>query len=362
MNLPARLFLVLLLSLVLSTAMVLESPNPGATLDPLYTDSLRSIYSSWLFLEYGFDVYRFTLGELAGREGSPPGHTPWPQHPFVYPPGALLLYLPFGWAEYGLGLPEAAVHRAVVLLCVILGHLSLAVFVRELVRGGGSLALVLGGLYAMVALQFALNGFYDPAYVAAAMLGVVASRRGERSQSLLWLAVAAFLHFRALFFLPIALRDLGGLGARAARRQLARSEGLALVLALALAAAAAWSLLLTWKSFDDTTAANLILEEDFGWGGAVVVSAATLGAAFYLFRSGDRMAGLGIGWAGALTLALPFSRAWHSLALYPFLLLVSPEGRKREVVLLWLLVVSSIAFRYFPSLRWLARGLGLLFD
>jgi len=351
---------VLLVSLALSTAIVLSSPHPGATLDPAYTDSIRSIYTSWLFLRHGWDVYRRTLGDLSGQDRSPQQHVIWPQQPFIYPPGALLLYAPFGWAEYGLGLSEMAVHRAAVIFCVVLAHLSVLLMLGELRRDGGPLTLLIVALYAMMALGFSLNGLYDPAYVAAGALGLSASRRGQESRAVLWLSLATFLHFRALFYLPAALANLAASGARALKGGLSRREWLRFSVSVLLGAAAAWALLLTWKSFDDIGAPNLVMEEEFGWGGAAVVSAATLGAAAYFLRSGERLAGLSVAWAGALALALPFSRAWHSLALYPLFLLLPPEGRKREVLLLWVLVVSGIAFRYFPSLRWLARGLGTL--
>jgi hypothetical protein len=219
---------------------------------------------------------------------------------------------------------------------------------------------LIGVLYAMVALHFSLNGFYDSAYVAAAVLGLRASRKGDRTSSLFLLSVAGFLHFRALFYVPVAIRDLCGLGPRKARRALRPRQWVSLTAALVLACSSAWTFLVTWKFLPDTAAVNLAMEEHFGWGGALVVGAATLGAATYLFRTGERLAGLNVGWAVALTLGLPASRAWHSLALYPLLLLASTKGRKREVLLLWTLTVSSIAFRYLPNPRWLARGLRLL--
>jgi hypothetical protein len=356
-----RVSLFLAASFALSVILVSRSITPGATLEETYTDSMRGAYSGWLFIQHGWDVYRIPLGELSARDPSVSGHAHWPRQPFIYPPGALLLYVPFGWAEYGVGVPEQTVHRAAVVLFVLLAHVSIWLFVRELRAGGQSLRLLPGSLYAMAALQFSLNGFHDPAYVAAAILGCGAARRGRADRSLFWLAVSSFLHFRALYFLPVALSQAVAFTGRAIDERPTRREWVAVGVALALASISGWTFLTTLMSLDDTAAVNLMREEGFGWGGTVVAAVATAAAAICLLRAREALTSWSLLWSAGLTLASPFSRAWHSLALYPLFALVPGEESKREVLLLWILVFGAIAFRTFPSLRFLARALGALF-
>jgi hypothetical protein len=349
--------LLLLASFALSSSFVLQSPYEGATLDAGYSDSMRMVYSTHLFLRYGTDVFRVPLGELSDRDPSPRGHVVWPQQPFIYPPGALLVFLPWAYAEYDREWPEGAVHRATILWLVAIGHVCLFVFIRELRRQGGELNLLVGVLSFMTVLQFSANGFYDPIYMALAALGVSASKDDRHSRSLLWLGAAAFFHYRAFFFFPLALKELTSL-----LRARNRSRGAVLDVGggLALAALGGLTFLQSASSLDDTAAINPVLDESFGTGGVVVVVAATVAAGLYFLRVGERTTAVLLAWIVAVDSFLPFARPWHTLGLYPLFLLPREGGRKREVLLVWMLVVAAVAFRYFPNLRWLARGFGSL--
>jgi hypothetical protein len=349
--------LLLLASFAVTSAFVLRSHYEGATVDAGYSDSMRMVYSSHLFLHHGVDVFRVPLGELSARDPSPRAHAVWPQQPLIYPPGALLVYLPLGFAEYDLEWPERSVHRATVIWLLAIGHLCLFVFWRELRRQGGELVLLVAALSWMTVLQFSANGFYDPIYMALAALGVSAWKDGRPSRSLLYLGAAAFFHYRAFFFFPLALHDLYRI---VRERNLGRRAWAEIGAGFALGALGGTTFLLSASSLDDTAAVNPVLDESFGTGGILVVAAVTAAAAIFFFRVRERLTAVHLAWIVAVDSFLPFARPWHTLGLYPLFLMPGRGEKKREVLLLWMLAVAAVAFRYFPNLRWLARGVGSL--
>ncbi len=230
-----RQLLGLLLSYLFWACLAAHVGGTSAALSN-FTDHWSHYGRAVLFLEHGFDVYRKPTSQFckppspAARRSLPPAAgCDWcvtqgasDAHPLCinwqftrasYPPGLFLYSLPEVLLFEATSLSYRAINVFSILKFLAVAHLLMWLFFRVVVspeadplayrRGGFWLGLALLSLASLEIGKWTLGGFYDPISVAALFLGIwqLGNRRGV--DALVALSAALFLHYRALWYLPL---------------------------------------------------------------------------------------------------------------------------------------------------------------
>jgi hypothetical protein len=178
--------------------------GPHHTLEPGYTDHLRHEYAAWAFIHIGPRVWDTALEHWHVHAAH--AHRFWPLLPEYYPPGLLLLFLPFGVASNLGWLRDTHVH-----LLMVAGLAAAAVFAgAQLIRTlrlsyEPAFALVVGIFGATIFVTWALDGFIDPVAAGLALAGIYWVERDEPGRGLLALCGALSLHFRIWYLWPFVI-------------------------------------------------------------------------------------------------------------------------------------------------------------
>ncbi|MDQ3964503.1 MAG: hypothetical protein M3277_11425 [Actinomycetota bacterium] len=198
-----------------------------------YTDHFSHMNTARLFTEVGIEVWqrpldefgrRLTMNELkalpshvraAAKDGAraipgwpidKPFISSWANNPRFHPPGFLALVAPVAIVYHTTDLSLTGANRLLIASFLGYAHISLFIFFRAIKRLGPSLIGLLGAVmvYGEV-IHFSLEGFYEAAIIGPLILSAFALRRRDGLAAVGWFTLAAFLHFRALFFLPLVL-------------------------------------------------------------------------------------------------------------------------------------------------------------
>jgi hypothetical protein len=201
-----------------------------------YTDHWSHYGRAALFFRHGFDVYRFPASHYcaapsdAAARGLPQeGGCGWcvaagastDKRPLcinwhgvrnAYPPGLALYSLPEVLLLQHTSLSLRAINLFTVLKYLIVAHLLIWLLFKLVFQppednrgepGERWLRYGLFGLFYLEILKWTLSGFYDPIAVCALFVGVWQLRRNRGVDAMLALSAAVFLHFRALWYLPL---------------------------------------------------------------------------------------------------------------------------------------------------------------
>jgi hypothetical protein len=155
------------------------------------------------------DVRRVGEGaETYAVEGWPqdkPLVTSWSQTPHFYPPGDIVVVAPIAALYHFTSLSLTWASRLCVLWFLLLGHVGLWVMWRWAVWPAGALG-ALGFLWAYLeVVHWSLEGFFDVVLLIPLVLAAVFLHRRRHLAAILAFCCAAFVHFKAFFFAPIAL-------------------------------------------------------------------------------------------------------------------------------------------------------------
>lgn len=210
-----------------------------ATSDAFWTDHVSHRSAALVFFYRGLEIYNKSPDEALERDARPAGLRPeridgisgddffilperreperpvvinWSGFPRVYPPGAWVYAAPGVWAQERFGVAEsianamtivqyvAAAHLLIFLLFTIVWRDAWATRSRLVLVACGALAL--GG--AIQTMHWSLNGMYDAVAIVCVVLAVMRSRESRWESGLWFYALGCFLHFRALWYLPLA--------------------------------------------------------------------------------------------------------------------------------------------------------------
>lgn len=135
----------------------------------------------------------------------------WSFLPRAYPPGALLLSAPVALAYHYTPISFSQANRLLYLLYLLYAHVGFFLVLRvwrlEPLRPS-ALGLLGGLLLYGETIGWALNGFYDVALIAPLVFCGHFLWRRRGLAALVCYCAAAFLHYRAYFFAPLALYAL----------------------------------------------------------------------------------------------------------------------------------------------------------
>lgn len=315
---------------------------PLASLNDL-SDQQSHIASAVAFPTHGLDLYRTPIGDFPHPNGDPstiagPNRLlwfNWQQFPRPYPPGAWL----YAAVEAGLfvttSLDQATLNQLSNLKFLAASQWLLWLLWRlhrDAARGldwGWRLFAWLGASLGVTYLvwcestRWALSGIYDSLPIALVFVSATALRARRPADAVLAYAGALFMHFRALWFLPVlgvALVEL-----LRARDRLGSRDWLKLGAATFLigVSGTAFAILMPWLSQFPITN-PLRLSDGTLWGLLAVGAAAV---ALGLWRQHWLFAAC-VAWQLLFASRTPQVMGWHALWLLPFFAIGRPPTRR----------------------------------
>lgn len=172
-----------------------------------YNDHYRHMRFAWEALRIGPRIYSVPLGAMAAI-GEPRAYS-WMESPYLYPPGAILIFLPWAVLSYeGLISSRSAGYGLVFLFgtAAVVGGIRL--WRCGVSRTSSSEGVVLWAVFACSFLLHAIGWSLCAQYDAIVILVlVVAASARTPSRRVLWLGIALALKFQALLFLPFVARE-----------------------------------------------------------------------------------------------------------------------------------------------------------
>lgn len=239
-----------------------------------------------------------------------------PQGKFLYSAPEALLY-----AAAGVGYPF--LKKLTLIKYLLVSHLVFALFVWLLLPKGRQAAqlamiLLLGPLFYQELVFWALYGIYDAVAVGALFGAIYFLSARQPVRSLVCYALAAFLHFRALWLLPIAVAACFQLPALL---RLKRSRQAALLAALALFEISVYALILAMPDISNYAVTNSLL-----WRAliadpsrALAFLVPFLALAGFLIAQRAWLALSLVIWQAFILVQTPDVRPWHGLFYLPII-------------------------------------------
>ncbi len=231
-------------ALVLSLVVLLVPGSPTASIGRFATDHYSHYCSSILAWDRGLAVYttpvrlvcakssaesrafaeRLQLDpenvcDLPERAGERPLVINWSDMPRPYPPGALLYAAPEAVLYAHTDLSVRTINRLTIIKHLLAGHLLVYVLLAMLFGGEDdedrrrwrSVAFFIAPFVYFTVVPYAMAGFYDSIAIVCVCWGIERLRRDEAAGALGFLSLAAFLHFRAIWYVPLGVVALARL-------------------------------------------------------------------------------------------------------------------------------------------------------
>ena len=153
------------------------------------------------------------LCDLPERAGERPLVINWSMMPRPYPPGALLYAAPEAVLYAHTGLSVKTINRLTILKHILVGHLLVFALLALLFGGEDgerwrSVAFFIGPLVYFTVIPYAMAGFYDAISIVCIVWAIQRLERDQPVHALALLSLAAFLHFRAIWYVPLGLVTL----------------------------------------------------------------------------------------------------------------------------------------------------------
>lgn len=326
---------------LLVAASVARFDRPGYVVVHFYTDPFRHEYAAWAFLHIGPRVFDTPIAKWHVHAAHPHANL-WPTQPEWYPPGLLVLFMPFGVASNEGLLSDTRVAMLIVMLLGAAAVVAAFAFVRALhLHYEPALALLLGALGAIVFVDWALNGFVDPLAAGLAISGIYWSERGSPGRGLVALCAGLSIHFRLWYLWPVAVAI-----AVRHRREIRLWQFATVGV---LAAASLWAFALAFPSRGKlvsvgiTDRNSLALQNGVNGERAIAIACAALLLLIVAISERRLTPFLCLGLALALVFGINEWEAWYPVLLMPLFLVVRTRWAQAALVfaLLQLVVILN---------------------
>jgi hypothetical protein len=352
--------------------------NPLMDWSRKYTDHFSHMNAARLFLRFGDEIWRKPLIELLPRPTAQqyallPGDAKvcrdcpfiapgwekpvlqsWPQVVRFYPPGDLLLTAPVAALYHFTALSMTWANRLLLIVLLAAAHVGLFFLLDGLLARPEmrAVALLPAFLGVNVVLHWTLEGFYDAAIIAPLLLSwrFLQQRRGLAA--VVAFSVAAFLHFRAIYYVPWVIAAVAPLVRERQWRGWERRHWVAATVALCLCVTSLYTFSLVLPGllkFRSSPSPLLIFGEPQVNLGVLALGAmaGTLAvAAFVRARSWIDVAM--VGWLALLLTIVRQSYAWYPVAVVPWL--VSPPHLNARGQLSMLMDARVLVFLFLALL------------
>ena len=289
----------------------------------------------------------------------------WTSQPRMYPPGDLLIFAPFAAIYQHTGITTKTLNRLLVVMCLLFAHLAIYIVAMEYFKDQASGPGIIGALalffFYSISVRYSLEGFYDMAAVVPLLLcGIYLSRR-QGLAAIVAYCLAAFIHFRAYFFAPLALYGAWMVVADGQWRSWKAKQYLGVFLAALFGGLSLYTFYLVAPTFKEMEINNLVnlwkvpFEKQSVFAFAIIMYLAAF--AFVWARSWMDLAILGWLWVMVSTLRQAYD--WHLMIPLAWLglPLFGSSGKRapfvRDLRLVVLLSVATFVFDCQMGPKWL---------
>ena len=218
--------------LIFATCFLLTGEKKNGTLGVWFTDHYAHYMYVVLFFYEGFDIYRKPANQLCERPPEKyeeitrlskekdvqnkevcwvkggrlekPIFIWWQEFPRVYPPGQLIYFLPEALLYRFTDMPFRWINNICLAKLFVTAFLCLVLIFRltENWRPREVAWLVMWAC-TLPLLHFAMEGQYESIGVLFILASVSAVKKGNMLKALLFFALSAFLHYRAIWYFPL---------------------------------------------------------------------------------------------------------------------------------------------------------------
>lgn len=327
-------------------------------------------WSHWgravLFYEHGLDVYREPTSRFCSdpspqvREKLPPAAgcnwcapkgaadtrplcVNWQFTRASYPPGLFLYSLPEVLLFEATSLSYRAINLFSILKFLLAAHLLLWLFFRMVVGTPGDtrweraqfwLRLGLLALAWVEVGKWTLGGFYDPVSVAVLFLGIWLLAQDRGLDALLALSAAVFLHYRALWYLPLFFVTAREILKNREWKAAGTVGYVKLAAAAAMLGVSAYAFALIYPALNQLPPANVARLQSLLAGGHTTWLLLALLSPVVVYLAWRRQWTLlaCVGWQLAMLVRTPQVQWWHNLFLLPMFALAAPERKLETLV------------------------------
>jgi hypothetical protein len=296
---------------------------------------------------------------LPGSSPAKPIVASWSRLPRPYPPGDCVAVLPAGLLYEFFDVSFPTITRVLVWLFLLYAHLGILLSWQVAIRATPQ-RVVAGVLLYFESIHWALEGFYDGAAVAPLLASLMFFAQKRWLAALFAYCMAAFFHFRAYFFGPLALVATFNLLRSQSWKQWRARHWLALIAAAVFGVLSLSTFALTYGSL-----ASFPLDNPVAWTsqwqtrvGILVMAAAIAGVFVYSRAWVDLLLS---GWILLMVTNLRQAFAWHALLLLPWLFVPnqSTDAQRAAIAdgarLVLVLFLSLVVFRNPLVPSWLAQ-------
>ena len=356
------------------------------------TDHFSHMNTGRLFMKVGIDIWRKPLRDNgrpltpAEREALPadlkqanpadvsstfdgwpadkPFTSSWNFNPRFHPPGDMVLTAPVALLYSVTDLSFRGANLLLVLLFLGYAHIPIYLLLRGM-GGRPRLApagLLVGAFVYLTVVHWALEGFYESIAIAPLVLSARALVRDRGLHAIAWFALAASLHFRALFFAPLAVFGLYLVIRRREWSTWSRRDLGVLAATGVLSAAVLGPFALLWPHLQDIPVTTSISPSADGFSIVGIlpflVILAVGGAAFASARAWLDL--IVLGWLAVMLLALHEAYYWDMLILLTWLMAphapaVRRIARVQDARIFVVLGISAFVFHTSLTPEWLAQ-------
>jgi hypothetical protein len=362
-------------ALVLSLVVILVPGSPTASIGRFATDHYSHYCASILAWHRGLAVYttpvRLTceksspesrafaeqlqldpdnVCDLPERAGERPLVINWSDMPRPYPPGALLYAAPEAALYAHTGLSVRNINRITIVKHLLAGHLLVYVLLAMLFGGEDdderrrwrSVAFFIAPFVYFTVIPYAMAGFYDSIAIVCVCWAIARLEREEPVAALGFLSLAAFLHFRAIWYVPLGVLAVARLRTAPwrTRRSIAILAGSAVLLA-----AAGLSLLLVGPYLTLFPANNPVLVSTLGnlTPAQLDIIAMVVVIAGYLAWERQWLLLVQMMWIVVVIALTVQAQRWHPMFLLPLLALARWKHARGPTIVAIVLLLIGIA-------------------
>jgi hypothetical protein len=243
----------------------------------------------------------------------------WTTIPRPYPPGDLVLVAPIATLYHFTSMSFATATHLLIVLFLAVAHIAFWLIWRLGPHRGVALyggAAIVAYLYVV---YWTLFGFYDAAAVVPLLLCIRSIVDQKPIAAVVSFAVAAFVHFRALYYVPWLLVAAAEIVRLRSWRDCSAREWFALALAALLGGSALYTFLLVQPWLSCLPLGNPIHPGHVRLVPAIAFALA-FGAAAALFGRGRAWLDLAIlAWSSLCLILTRQVQAWHAVLLFPWI-------------------------------------------
>ncbi len=248
----------------------------------------------------------------------------WTQVPRPYPPGELLFVAPIAVAYQFTGLSFTAACHLLILWFLAASHVAFWLVFENVPERGRAFYMALAVASWAYVMFWTLRGFYDAAAVVPAMWAATCLGRRRWLAACLGLAVAFFIHFRAIFYLPWAAVAAWKLVESRAWRSWRARDWAAVAVGVSLTAASLYTFVLVAPSLGGLPLANPIHPGDLHLAPVMAFAASAILAAALLAREHAYVDVALLIWMTLVFVGTRQLQIWHPFLLLPWIF--APAG------------------------------------